>query len=120
MTRDGLRDSVTERLHLLNEFGGGDRDGATATDLLKLRRVESGVVVVGSALPQVRKQRLPGPFLTAVLGPPIIGRLAAGNPAEVVEGRAATEDAAAGALLVDALPDATVDELGLVSQSCSP
>ncbi|SKS32754.1 Uncharacterised protein [Mycobacteroides abscessus subsp. abscessus] len=83
-------------------------------DLVQVGRERPVVVVICGALAQVGKERLPGPFLAAVLSPPIVGRLATGDPAEVVAGRAAAEGPTTSAVLVGAPPDAAVNERGAV------
>jgi hypothetical protein len=102
----GLRESVTEVLQL-RDVGMRDGDRATGADLLELRRVTLGVLgvtVVRRTLAKIWNQRLPGPFRATAFRPPIKGRLAAGDPAEVVASGAAAEDLAAGVGPVNARP----------------
>lgn len=79
-----------------------DRDRATRPNLFEISRVHFRVIVVRSALAEVRNEMIPGPFFSTVLLPQIEGRLAAGDPGEVIQ-RGATTGGLLNALIVVAL-----------------
>ena len=81
----GLGEGIAEGSHLIDEPGVRDWDGAVGSDFLEVRRVKLLVVVIACTLPQIRNQRLPGPFLAAILLPSIEGGLASRYPGEVVQ-----------------------------------
>lgn len=110
----GLGEGITEGSHLREELGVGDIDGTASANLGQLRVVEALVVVVGDTLAQVGDKRVPSPLLTTILSPHVKGRLASGDPSEVIKRRAATEDLATGVGLLDTLVVVTLDNGGLV------
>src|ERR1700710_2252631 len=92
----------------------GNGDGTISTELLEFGQIKLGVIMIRSALAEVRNERFPGPLLSTELRPPIKGGLATRNPCKVVERGAAAEGLATGVRLLNALIIVTLDQGGLV------
>lgn len=110
----GLGQGIAEGSHFREQLRVGDVDGATSANLGERGVVEALVVVVGDGLSKIGDEGIPGPFLATVFSPHVKGGLAAGNPGEVVERGATTEDLATGVGLLDTLVVVTLDHGGLV------
>ena len=62
----------------------GDMDWPSLTKPLEIGRVKVGIVVIRDTFAKVRDQRIPHPFLAAVLSPLIKCGFTAGYPGKVV------------------------------------
>lgn len=109
-----LGQGITERSHFREELRVGDVDGAAGTNLSERGVVEALVIVIGDRLSKIGNEGVPGPLLATVLSPHVKGRLASGDPSEVVERGGAAEDLATGVGLLDTLVVVTLDHGGLV------
>jgi len=110
-----LSESIAEWSNLGDEISVGDLEGPACSDFGELGGVKLGIVVVGCALSQVCDDVIPCPLLATILLPIIEGRLAAGDPSEVVGAAASTQNLTTSVWLFNTLVVLTLDHSGLVS-----